>query len=260
MASKVIIITVLSVFIAYQLVDQFDSETVRGKNVIITGGSSGIGEQLAYHYARLGANIVITARTEQKLQQVIEKCKEIGTENGKYHFVSLDMMDKEAPLQLVKYAESVLGGIDYLVLNHILSYDIGRWVGSKQNFTTLERTFTVNFNAYVSIASHALRHLEASRGSIIVMSSIMGKFPQVFAAPYSASKFALQVSICSGIGTCVHKEAFPKKATFTKGGITHGILFRSRRCFAIGGRGDLEINALSCLFRRCFLMWSLNQI
>ncbi len=185
----------ISVFIAYHLVDQFDPETIRGKNVIITGASTGIGEQLAYHYAGLGANIVITARREQQLQQVIEKCIEIGPQNGKYYYVSFDMMDKEAPLKLVQYAESVLGGIDYLVLNHILSYDIGKWVGSKQNFTTLERTFSVNFNAYVSIASHALRHLEASRGSIIVMSSIMGKFPQVFAAPYSASKFALQVSI-----------------------------------------------------------------
>ena len=45
-------------------------ESVKGKNVVITGASTGIGEQLAYQYARLGANIVITARREQRLKEV----------------------------------------------------------------------------------------------------------------------------------------------------------------------------------------------
>ncbi len=109
MALKAIGIAVLclSIFIAYQLVDHFDPETVNDKNVIITGASTGIGEQLAYHYARLGANILITARREQQLQKVIEKCREIGNKEGKYHYVSLDMMDQDAPLKLIKYAENI---------------------------------------------------------------------------------------------------------------------------------------------------------
>ena len=49
----------------------FVVESVKGKNVIITGASTGIGEQLAYHYARLGANVVITARREQRLKEVV---------------------------------------------------------------------------------------------------------------------------------------------------------------------------------------------
>ncbi len=83
--------------------------------------------------------------------------------------------------------------IDYVVLNHILSYHIGRWVGTKENFTQLERTFTVNFNSYVSIASHAMHHLELSNGSLIVVSSATAKFPVPYWAPYVASKHALQV-------------------------------------------------------------------
>ena len=47
-------------------------ESVKGKNVIITGASTGIGKQLAYHYARLGANIFITARREQRLKEVLK--------------------------------------------------------------------------------------------------------------------------------------------------------------------------------------------
>ena len=47
------------------------ADSVKGKNVVITGASTGIGEHLAYQYARLGANIVITARREQRLKEVL---------------------------------------------------------------------------------------------------------------------------------------------------------------------------------------------
>ncbi len=189
----VISVVFLSIIIAYQLVDQFDPETVKGKNVVITGASSGLGEQLAYRYARLGANILITARREKQLKQVIEKCKEIGNKHSKYHFISLDMEDKEAPLKLVEYAKKIFGGIDYFVLNHITSYHYGEWFGTKDNFTRLERTLAVNFNSYVSIASHARDLLEESKGSLIVISSVVGKMPCPYVVPYVTSKHAIQV-------------------------------------------------------------------
>ncbi len=190
-----IVVLCVGILIAYQLVDRFDPETVRGKNVVITGGSTGIGEQLAYHYARLGANIVITARREQLLKQVVEKCKEIGNKDGKFYYIQLDMMDLNSPSPLIEYAEKVLGGIDYVALNHLLSYDLGEWLGTENNFTTLERAITVNFNAYVRIASYAVPHLERSKGSIIVMSSILGKIPAAFVTPYVTAKHALQVRV-----------------------------------------------------------------
>ncbi len=42
--------------------------SIRGNRVLITGASTGIGEQLAYYYAKLGADLLITSRTEAKLQ------------------------------------------------------------------------------------------------------------------------------------------------------------------------------------------------
>ena len=45
------------------------AESVKGKNVVITGASTGIGEHLAYQYARLGANVVITARRRTKAKR-----------------------------------------------------------------------------------------------------------------------------------------------------------------------------------------------
>ena len=45
-------------------------DSLKGKRVFITGASTGIGEQLAYHYARLGASVVVTARRESRLKEV----------------------------------------------------------------------------------------------------------------------------------------------------------------------------------------------
>ncbi len=101
-------------------------------------------------------------------------------------------MNQKAPENLVKYAERVLGGIDHLVLNYAYTYHIGEWLGRKENFTMLERTVGVNFNAFVSIASHAMPHLESSKGSVIVMSSLYGKMTSPFTSHYTASKYALE--------------------------------------------------------------------
>mgnify|MGYP001595913634 CR=1 FL=1 len=53
----------------------FPTESLSGVNVLVTGASSGIEEQIAYTYARYGANVVITARREDRLKQVeIQLC------------------------------------------------------------------------------------------------------------------------------------------------------------------------------------------
>uniref|UniRef100_A0A8D2MW29 Uncharacterized protein n=1 Tax=Zonotrichia albicollis TaxID=44394 RepID=A0A8D2MW29_ZONAL len=54
----------------YSARDAFKPEMLRGKRVIVTGASTGIGEQMAYHLARMGAHVLLTARTEPRLQSV----------------------------------------------------------------------------------------------------------------------------------------------------------------------------------------------
>lgn len=54
---------------------------LKGKRVIVTGASTGIGEQMAYHLARMGSHILITARTEAKLQKVNGKLGTLARTN-----------------------------------------------------------------------------------------------------------------------------------------------------------------------------------
>ncbi|KAM9385840.1 hydroxysteroid 11-beta-dehydrogenase 1-like protein [Pholidichthys leucotaenia] len=164
----------------------FDPESLRGARVLVTGASTGIGEQMAYHYARFGAQIVITARREKVLQQVAEKCLSLGAQKALY--VAADMASESDPDRVVDFALEKLGGLDYLVLNHIGPTPFSMWDGDVEHTRWLMK---VNFFSYVQMAWRALASLEQSKGSLVAVSSLLGKLTSPFVAPYSSTKFAL---------------------------------------------------------------------
>ena len=59
-------------------------ETFRGKNVVICGGSTGIGEQIAYRFCEQGANVLIVARREWALKNVVKNCLRLGAASASY--------------------------------------------------------------------------------------------------------------------------------------------------------------------------------
>uniref|UniRef100_A0AAY4EN98 Hydroxysteroid 11-beta-dehydrogenase 1-like protein n=1 Tax=Denticeps clupeoides TaxID=299321 RepID=A0AAY4EN98_9TELE len=178
-----VICTALAAFLWH---DTFYPESLRGARVLVTGASTGIGEQLAYHYARLGAQLIITARRESILQKVVDKCLELGAQQAWY--ISADMSQSADPERVVKYAVEKMEGLDYLVLNHIGSSPFQMWNQDAEHVRTLMQ---VNFLSYVQMTSAALPTLEKSGGTIIVVSSMLGKLATPFVAPYTATKFAV---------------------------------------------------------------------
>ena len=88
-----------AVLIAWYLKENFDPEIVRGKKVVICGASTGIGEELAYQYAKLGAQLVLVARREEALKKVVAHCEELGAQNANY--VVADLSSLEAAKNLV---------------------------------------------------------------------------------------------------------------------------------------------------------------
>ena len=65
------------------------SKSVEGRLVLITGGSSGIGKALACKYAELGANVIIVARTETKLQNALDEIEQAAKDSNKQTFAYL---------------------------------------------------------------------------------------------------------------------------------------------------------------------------
>ncbi|GAB6026217.1 hypothetical protein CHUAL_012425 [Chamberlinius hualienensis] len=190
MISKNILAVTLPAIIAYCIYTRstFDPNTIRGKIVLVTGASSGIGEQVAYAYAKLGAKVIITARRVELLDGVEKKCKALGAEF--VHSVPADMTTPKDRLKLVAAIEQ-LGGLDILIVNHA-KLDCSWWMGTPENFTNLKNIMDINFFSYVNITSILMASLIKSKGYIGVVSSITGKLGHVCLTSYGASKHALQ--------------------------------------------------------------------
>ncbi|KAM9357916.1 hydroxysteroid 11-beta-dehydrogenase 1-like protein [Symphorus nematophorus] len=185
--TKILLASVCVAFLAVKwTAPRFDAESLRDARVVVTGASTGIGEQMAYHYARFGAQIVITARREKVLQQVAEKCLSLGAQ--KAHYIAADMASESDPEKVVEFALEKLGGLDYLVLNHIGPSPFSMWGGDVEHTRWLMK---VNFFSYVQMAWKALASLEQSKGSLVIVSSLLGKMSSPFTAPYTSTKFAL---------------------------------------------------------------------
>ncbi|XP_069353193.1 hydroxysteroid 11-beta-dehydrogenase 1-like protein isoform X1 [Eulemur rufifrons] len=123
------------------------------------------------------------------------------------------MASPEAPEHVVQFALDKLGGLDYLVLNHVGGAPAGMRARSAQATrgllqappssgsrprpglrlrpVTRGRCLQVNLLSYVQLTSRALPSLTDSKGSLVVVSSLLGRVPTSFSTPYSAAKFAL---------------------------------------------------------------------
>ncbi|XP_066286026.1 hydroxysteroid 11-beta-dehydrogenase 1-like protein isoform X3 [Branchiostoma lanceolatum] len=180
--------------------DGFDPESVRGATVVITGCSTGIGEEMAYQYARLGAKILITARRENRLKEVVAKAKSLGAQEA--HYVAGDMGKAEDCERTIQTAKEKFGRLDYLVLNHVGS----SFKSFEDMFSDLWRGkswdddpdmdffvdfLNINLISYVRLASLALPLLKESKGHIVVVGSLGGKMPFPGMSFYSSVKFAL---------------------------------------------------------------------
>eukprot|EP00924_Labyrinthula_sp_SR-Ha-C_P007246 maker-scaffold_8-snap-gene-13.58-mRNA-1 protein AED:0.35 eAED:0.35 QI:78/1/1/1/0/0.33/3/48/301 len=190
---------VLAVFIGYNRITDFGNENVgRERRVIVSGASTGIGEQIAYEYCEKGGQVVILSRTKSKLEEVCNKCESLSA-IAKCFSIAADFSTDDEKLysRLISESVSLLGGLDSLVLNHIYSdnsaevSEYGYYKKFDYNiFRTLFQTNTISFFA---LANFALPHLEKGghRGRILVVNSVAGRVGMKHVAPYSATKHAL---------------------------------------------------------------------
>jgi NAD(P)-dependent dehydrogenase (short-subunit alcohol dehydrogenase family) len=168
--------------------DRSLSAAVRGKVVLITGASSGIGKATAVKVADAGATVLLVARSVDKLE---ETKREIETAGGVAHIHRCDMSDME---DVVRMAEEVLayhGQVDILVNN--AGRSIRRSVKlSYDRFHDYERTMQINYFGALRLILALLPSMQARKsGHIINVSSIGAQTnPPRFSA-YVASKSAL---------------------------------------------------------------------
>jgi NAD(P)-dependent dehydrogenase (short-subunit alcohol dehydrogenase family) len=164
------------------------SRRVRNKVVVVTGASSGIGEDCALKLAAAGATVILAARTPQKLDDTLAK---IEAQGGKAFAYACDIADMSACDRFVAKVLAEHGHVDILINN--AGRSIRRSVKfSFDRFHDYERTMQLNyFGALRLIFGFAPKMLERKSGHVINISSIgVLASPPRFSA-YVASKAAL---------------------------------------------------------------------
>ncbi|WP_407688372.1 SDR family NAD(P)-dependent oxidoreductase [Mycobacterium sp. HUMS_1102779] len=170
-------------------------DAVEGKVVLITGGSSGIGEAAAKRIAEAGGTVVLVARTRENLEKVAD---EIRGNGGTAHVYPCDLSDTDAIAAMADQVLADLGGVDILINNAgrsirrslELSYD---------RIHDYQRTMQLNYLGAVQLILKFVRGMrERGSGQIINVSSVGVQTRAPRFGAYIASKAALD-SLCDSL-------------------------------------------------------------
>jgi 3-oxoacyl-[acyl-carrier protein] reductase len=155
---------------------------LKGKRVVVAGGSRGIGRSIALAFAGEGADVSICARSEGALRETEAEMKRAG---GRVHAATCDLGDGAAVRSYVEAAAAALGGIDILVNN-------ASGFGRTDDEAGWAASINVDLMGSVRASHNAIPHLEkAGGGCILHISSISGLGANVRTPPYGAVKAAL---------------------------------------------------------------------
>ncbi|MGI0018518.1 MAG: SDR family NAD(P)-dependent oxidoreductase [Nitrosotalea sp.] len=157
-----------------------------GKVVVITGASSGIGEQSAEEFAKLHANVILVSRSEEQLQKVAIKLSKYQTKTLVY---ACDVSNKEQVDKMGKTIIEKFGTIDVLVNN--AGFGIYNTV-EKTKIGEMESQISTNFLGMMYCTKTFLpKMLQQRSGHIVNVASVAGSIGIPGMASYCASKFAM---------------------------------------------------------------------
>ena len=157
-----------------------------GKRILVTGASMGLGKRFGWTLARAGAEVILAARSEDKLKELADSIAAFG---GKCVCVALDVRDRSAIRETVDSIEQA-GPIDVLVNNAGIAivkaperYQDDDW----------DNVYETNLRGPWVLAQAIIqRRLKDGRpGNIVNIASILGMRPLGHIAPYAAAKAGL---------------------------------------------------------------------
>lgn len=165
------------------------TNNIEGKVVVITGASSGLGEETARHLSAQGANVALGARRTERIESLAEEIN--SSNNGKAIAVTTDVTQRDQVKQLVDAAVDEFGQVDVMLnnaglmpLSPVEDLKIDEW----------DQMIDVNIKGVLYGIAAALPYMkEQKSGHIINISSVAGHKTFPGSTVYSATKSAVRV-------------------------------------------------------------------
>ncbi|GFG90264.1 SDR family NAD(P)-dependent oxidoreductase [Mycobacterium bourgelatii] len=178
------------------------SDVVEGRTILITGGSSGIGEATAKKIAESGGSVVLVARTLENLEKVAD---EIRADGGEAHVYPCDLADTDAIAEMADKVLADLGGVDILINN--AGRSIRRSLAlSYERIHDYQRTMQLNYIGAVQLILKFIPGMrERGFGHVVNVSSVGVQTRAPRFGAYIASKAALD-SLCDALQAEVVKD------------------------------------------------------
>ena len=170
--------------------------SLEGKRILVTGASSGIGKAIAIECSRLGANVIVSGRNEERLAQTLSKLEGEG-----HKIIKADLTVKNETDELVANVDLLDGCVLCLGITHLSPF----------KFATrekLDEVFNANFFAPIELLRLLVKHNHLNKGSSVVcLSSVGGNFScENGLGMYGSTKAAL-----SSMMKFAARELSPKK-------------------------------------------------
>ncbi|MGC1237688.1 MAG: SDR family oxidoreductase [Acidimicrobiales bacterium] len=166
--------------------DEFPSTSVKGKRVVITGASRGLGSVLATAFSREGARVVLVGRNEGDLKKLAV------TLPGEYIVHTGDVRDEEFNDEIARSVVKDFGGVDVWIANAGISPALKQ--ATELSMDTWRTVLDTNLTGALLGMCAAARVMEAG-GRIIATSSVLGQRSGSGLSAYNSSKAALDALV-----------------------------------------------------------------
>jgi len=177
----------------------FERDLLKGRNILITGGGTGLGRSMALRFAELGANLFLVARREEPLAQTANDIRAKGVKAG---YATCEVRDFAAVETAIAAAEKELGAVDTLVNN------------AAGNFIARTEKLSPNaFNAVIGIVLQGTFHFTLALGRRWIEAKQPGNILNIvttYAAVGSGSGFVVP-SACAKAGVLAMTRSLPSK-------------------------------------------------
>lgn len=165
-----------------------EPQSVKGKSVIVTGGTTGIGRATALLLAAHGANVTVFGRREESLQEALRDLETAVRDGGEAFGLTADQGDPGDVQRVFREAESRFGGVDIAVANAALA---ARSV-TEMDYDEIEQVVRVNVLGYMAVAREFLaRAVPKGDGHLVLVGSMSADAKESGSDVYVATKTAV---------------------------------------------------------------------